>query len=204
MKTFKCLLFGLLILGTTITAKAQTEKGNFLIGGQTLLNFSFDNSKWKSDNDDGKNYKRTNFMFSPKVGIFVVKGFAIGVELPVSYYNTKYESDTKYRATSLGLGPFLRYYFGSSKIKPYIHDNFAFGYYTSKNEHSSGSIFENKYVFFSGKIGGGVGFFVNEKVSIDLGLTYSYEYDISTEDNDDGRIDIINGIDLEIGVMVVL
>jgi opacity protein-like surface antigen len=57
---------------------------------------------------------------------------------------------------------------------------------------------------FSYKVGGGLGIFLNKKVSLDLGLGYSSN---STKLNSDNNVDlrrIQNRIGLEIGIVVFL
>ncbi len=111
-----------LIISTPKILTAQTKKGNWLAEGN-LGNINLSNNKYehasgpytsKSDNQ--------GFYISlyPRIGYFINDNFVIGTTLNISYQMNKYKSygdngvksyDATYTGSSIGLSPFLRYYF---------------------------------------------------------------------------------------------
>jgi hypothetical protein len=84
-------------------ANAQTEKGNFLLGGD-LANFKFglvDNSG-------------TTISLNPKAGYFVADRVAMGISMPINFDKNEFEDiEGNYltKSTNFGFGYFWRYYF---------------------------------------------------------------------------------------------
>src|SRR6185503_6556442 len=68
---------------------AQTEKGDWMIGGRVDLN-------------TGKNSSQVRF--NPGAGVFVINNLAIGGNFAIDYAKS---GDTK--TTTFGVGPFARY-----------------------------------------------------------------------------------------------
>lgn len=206
MKVFKILSIGLVLFSMGFETNAQTEKGNFLLGGESKLNFTFLNSKEKWDDGSDDMGKTTNLQFSPIVGFFIANGIAVGAEVPISYYSYKNDSDDKYSTTSMALAPFIRYYFelSNSNLKPYLHGEIGLGSLKEKYNPSVGSSIDETSGMFLYQIGGGLGIFLNEKVSIDIGLAYSSVSIKSKENNPDNYRDISSGIGLGIGLVIVL
>ncbi|MEO5563778.1 MAG: outer membrane beta-barrel protein [Chitinophagaceae bacterium] len=84
-------------LVVSVTAKSQTEKGTWLLGGNVLYSSVNGNS---------------SFALSPKMGIFVINNLALGAQL-----NLNIDDDF----TSWAVGPFARYYFGKNEHgKPFL------------------------------------------------------------------------------------
>lgn len=204
MKTFKILSIGFVLFSLGFTANAQTEQGHLLIGGESKLNFTSLNSKWKTDDDSGDVGKTTNLDFSPQIGFFVADGLALGIEIPISYSSEKDEDENKYNSTSMAFAPFLKYYFGSGNIKPYFQGEFGIGNLNMKYEPASGTSDDASAGMFLYQVGGGIGVFLNEKVSLDFGLGYSSVSIKPDEDNDINYQNISSGFGLGIGIVVIL
>lgn len=140
---------------------SQTKKGNILIGENSNLNHSSLNSKIGSRAIDTK----TSIEFSPKIGLFISSNSALGFELPFSYLSEKSKiDDDKFTSSYISFAPFIRRYFGTSNIKPYLERQVGFG--RIKNEYRSssfydGSLFTNESSanLFLYEIEGGLVFF---------------------------------------------
>lgn len=127
---------------------AQTEKGDWLVGGRLDIN-------------TGENSSLIGF--SPNGGIFVINNFAVGGNLGINYQKA---GDT--RITSFNIGPFARYYFTTAKARPILHA--AISYISSKAKQTSfTSTNTGSYLF----LGGGVAIFINENVSIEALAGYA-------------------------------
>jgi hypothetical protein len=204
MRTLKIISIGFVLLCFMVSLHGQTEKGNVMLGGETKLTFTSLNSKWKTDDDNGDDGKMTNLEFSPQIGFFVADGLALGVDIPIMYSSEKNEDDDKFISTSLAFAPFIRYYFGTSNIKPYIHGEAGIGNMKMKYVPASGSSDDASAGVFLYELGGGLGIFLNDKVSLDIGVGYASLSLKPKEDNDVNYKSISSGLGLGIGIVVVL
>lgn len=110
----KKLIIAAALCGLALGSHAQTEKGNFLLGGS----FNFKSEK------NSEEYPRTNgFGIGPKIGYFISDNFAIGLGVDYVYSRQKpfveYAQNegqairyahSGYREQGLSISPFVRYY----------------------------------------------------------------------------------------------
>lgn len=143
-------LFLVIAFSAIFTAiQAQTEKGDWMVGGNFRLN--------TSDNN-------TEIGLTPTAGLFVIDNLAIGANVTISYS----KNGTR-KTTDLGLGPFVRYYFTKADVRPILQGSFSF--ITEKTKIGSVSTTNNAFNYF---LGGGAAIFISEQVSIDGLLGYSH------------------------------
>lgn len=180
----------------------QTKKGNILLGGSSNLNFTSLKSKVKMDSDSRDLDTTTNIEFSPLVGFFVADDFALGFGLPITYSSEKDDDDDKFTISSFTFAPFVRKYFGTNNVKPYLQGQVGFGRVKSKYESSSYENSDSLNLFLYG-IDGGIGIFVNEKVSFDLALGYAYSSS-KPKDSESRSKFITSGIGIALGIVFVL
>ena len=143
----KKIITATLLIALFTTANAQTEKGDWMVGGGLRLN--------ASDNN-------TEIAFEPNAGIFIINNFAVGGSIALDYTKS---GNTK--ITSFGIGPFLRYYFTSANVRPLLQANI--NYLTSKVKIPGNSSTNSGVNFF---LGGGAAIFVSDQVSLDILLGY--------------------------------
>lgn len=146
MKKF---LLALMFISGFVIANAQTEKGDWMVGGGFQLN--------TSGND-------TRIALSPNAGLFVISNLAVGGNLLFDYSKN---GDNK--RTDFGIGPFVRYYFTKANIRPILQGSFNF--LSSRNKTPLESNTENGISYF---LGGGIAAFISDQVSIDGVLGYSH------------------------------
>ncbi|HYF30302.1 MAG TPA: outer membrane beta-barrel protein [Chitinophagaceae bacterium] len=139
----------LLMVFTVYNVAAQTEHGNWLIGGSFVLNTN-DNS--------------TTIGLNPTAGYFVMNNLAVGGTVILNY--TKFGNS---RSTTFGAGPLVRYYFGQTNIKPFVHGEF--GLISEKTKVGANSNTENGINFL---LGPGLAGFLNENVALEALAGYSY------------------------------
>jgi hypothetical protein len=140
-------------------ASAQTEMGGWLIGGNLNLNTAKNN---------------TVIGVTPSAGYFFADNFAAGANISLDY--SKYEVSTgEGRSTTFGVGPFARYYFGSSNTRPLIHGSWNFISEKDKstvfNPRTETTITRNGSQFF---IGGGLAGFINRNVALEALAGYNH------------------------------
>lgn len=139
---------------------AQTEKGDWLVGGLLNLNTAKNN---------------TTFTFSPNAGYFILNKFAIGGNLVFSY-----EKLGDLKINTFGIGPIVRYYFTDEKVRPFFAGDMTFE--KRKFETSAGSNTEDAFGWF---LGGGAAFFINENIAVDAILGYAHSK-VSDEEGSGG------------------
>jgi hypothetical protein len=166
----KILLFGIMILGV-LALNAQTDKGDWMVGG----NLSFNTAK-----------KNTSIQFSPQAGYFFAKNFVLGGQLSVAYNE---QGNTN--ITDFGVGPFVRYYFGETKARPFFTGDMNF--LSSHVKTEIGSANTTAFEYF---LGGGASFFINDNVAVDGILGYRHAKYKDVEGS--------GGLNLRIGFQVFL
>ncbi|PWD99132.1 outer membrane protein [Marinilabilia rubra] len=146
------------------------SKGKFSISGSTSLSFTSMTNEVSINSeffDDKIESDINQFSFQPSVSYFVADGFAIG--LSIEYETLKQEGDdSEQKESSLLAGPIITYYFGTSNIKPFIHGEYMFGNETYEYDGD-----ESSYKKEGWALGGGVAFFLNQYISLDLGIGYA-------------------------------
>jgi Outer membrane protein beta-barrel domain len=167
------LLFFLLLSG--LGAAAQTEQGNYLVGGTAQLNTV-------------KN--QTTIELSPSAGYFFTDDFAAGANITLSY--SKYgEGSGVFKSTSFGVGPFIRYYAGSTGVRPFLQGD---GNFTSIKTKANGSSSTSTGITYF--VGPGAAFFLNRNVALEALAGYSH----AAYKNQNGR----GGFAFRIGFQVYL
>ncbi len=166
--------FLIIALSVGLLATAQTEKGKRLVGASTILNAGVIEHSLVRDNVSTLSERITRFSFIPYAGYFIKDNLALGVQLRVSLSNTKdYDYDSEDRETSVDFAPFIQYYFGGKKVKPFVSASGGIGSYKNTYIASSPKYNnESTSTILTYSLGAGVGFFLNDMVSIDLELGY--------------------------------
>jgi len=162
------IVFCLLLMHQIISA--QTEKGNIIISAGSDISGIFGKSSYEYSGNSLLTNTNTTIKFEPSAGIFLVKNLAFGLSIPISYtksyYDTKKEEQKAY-----GMSPFLMYYFGEQKIKPYVIAEL--GYMIMQNySNQSQSVVNDTYggLVYTG--GAGVALFIYDKAALNLELSY--------------------------------
>jgi hypothetical protein len=146
----KKVLLTLSFLMTIVSAFAQTNKGDWMIGGNIRVNTAESNNE---------------VTIQPMAGYFFAKNFAAGTEFKFSY--SKFGAE---KSRSIGVGPFARYYFNlrNSSFKPLVHSTFTF---ESVNTNENGS--ESTNTVTSIYILGGAAYFINQNVALEVLTGYN-------------------------------
>jgi hypothetical protein len=147
MKKISLLLLAIASFGMV---QAQTEKGDWMVGGGFRLNTSDDN---------------TEITLNPTAGAFVINNLALGANFSFSYSKTGSN-----KATIFGIGPFARYYFTQAQVRPIVHGQLN---YISQQLKITGfpSNTSSGLNYF---LGGGAAIFLNDQVSLDALLGYDH------------------------------
>ncbi|MBR9998227.1 MAG: outer membrane beta-barrel protein [Cyclobacteriaceae bacterium] len=130
---------------------AQIEKGYNLVGGSASI---------------GLNTDRFSIYIGPDLGCFVRDRLAVGASLPI------YFSDSEFSTTfSISVMPFIRYYFGESKTKFFVHGGLGIGSssytYTANGGKEKDTDFE-----FNSDLRAGIAHFITDQVALEAVLRY--------------------------------
>ncbi len=183
---------------------AQTEKGKFLIGGQSSFEFNSLKSKTQYETNTVDNGKYRNIAISPECSYFFSRNIAFGLEIPFSFSKQIYDAQYT-NTTSIQFIPFLIKYFGESKYKPYLMGGVGPGWGKTKSHMSSDTDYTYTSKLFTWEVGGGLAVFLNENVALDFGAGYGYSSSKNHDDflNTDEK-DIRSGIGFSIGILCFL
>jgi opacity protein-like surface antigen len=169
----------------TSNLSSPTAKGTMVISGSTNFSYSSMTNETKLSSDYGSDeyeYDANQFNFSPSIGWFVSDGVAIGININYESLKQKNESEEQKESTFL-IGPSVTYYFGSSNIKPFILGEYMVGNYKNEYDGDESSTQVNGW-----GLGGGVAFFLNQHISLNIGLGYA---------SMTGKFDETEGYDVE-------
>ena len=138
------------VVAKRMTLSAQTEKGDWMVGGRIDINAA-------------DHYSRIGF--SPNAGAFIARNFVIGASLQFDYIKS---GNTK--STDFGIGPFTRLYFTSGTVKPLLQAAVSYQTNKTKSIGTGASISDGWAAFF---LGAGVAIFINDNVSLEPIMGYS-------------------------------
>ncbi|MGB8194436.1 MAG: outer membrane beta-barrel protein [Chitinophagaceae bacterium] len=140
---------------------AQTDQGNWLVGGNFNLNTA-NNS--------------TSIGLNPTAGYFIINNLAIGGTIALQY-----EKFGENKSTTFGIGPLARYYFGKTNIKPFLNGELTF--ISEKFKFPLGTNTENGLNYF---LGLGIAAFLNENVALEGIAGYNHTKINDAGDGDGG------------------
>jgi len=144
-------VFTLLAIFMTGAVFAQTEQGSWLVGGNLNLNTAKNN---------------TSVGIVPNAGYFFANNFAAGAGFDFQYND--YSSGS---TTGFGIGPFVRYYFGTSNTRPLVAAQWSYTSTKLKIDDPESSTTLNGSNFF---IGGGLAGFINRNVALEALAGYDH------------------------------
>ena len=178
MKSLALVCFALLLCVSY--SHAQTAKGNMMVGGTLSL------SKETPEDNNETQFSSTNF--SPSFGYFVMDNLAVGANLGFTSQTSKTPA-FKTVSSSIGLGPFARYYKFTS------NENFAFFgqaqlmFYSGKTETTAAggsATSKNSRTVIS--ISPGFSYFMTKRWALDLSITgLVFQFEDPNKDNDDDK-----------------
>lgn len=158
----------------TFAAVSQVSRGTIMAGGN--VGFQFNTNK--------EFYKSTlNFTFAPTIGGFVGKNAVLGVQPFLQYVSSSGSIDTpivpskiliEERSTSLGIGPYFRYYIPlSPKAYVFFHASTSIMVVWAINKAYDPNHVTQKYVAANWAIGPGFGYKLSQSVALEASIYYN-------------------------------
>lgn len=204
MKNTKKIFLGALLSMFVLSLGAQTGAGKILLGGSSSFSFGAYTNKYKSDLGDGTAGKGISMSFAPQAGFFVMDGLAVGLQLNLMLDSYKPDgANDRYNNTLMMAGPFVKYYYGTSQLKPFAEAAVAFGANKEKWPTSGGTETFTTNIFGFG-FGVGAAYFINDNVSFDLGLSFQNVSYKDKDSNPENEKDITSTFGLDFGISIVL
>ena len=184
------ILFGLSTSSNNLYSMYSGGSANFLQLGFTTLNT-------KSDVSNSSEKIRT-FNLSPRVGYFIAKNLAAGLDINYSFMSMGTGSN-KETITLWGIGPFIRYYLPLKKIAPFAEVEGSFG---SAGDNYSGGNEKSSISSFFGGIGLAVP--VGDKFAFDLMGGYVSTTTKAEQNNPDNERDILGTFGVKVGFQLYI
>jgi hypothetical protein len=210
------MIIAILCILALSSAEAQVNKGRILLGVSTSFNYSNYGSDLMSlgfttikqngnllDPSDGDSYKITTFNFLPKFGYLIVNNLAIGLNACISTASQKLTPNDRYRMTSFGLGPFVRYYIPCNKVLPFLEINSEFGSVIVKNVNSSYTSTSHTSMSSFGA-GAGMAARLGEKVTFDIMAGYNSMIEKAKEYNPNNDKTVQGTFGVKFGFVILL
>jgi len=213
MKKITLLLLFFFIVAFSALSQTQMEKGKLFLGvtstislggseGSELLGLGFITEKYKYGSAPAEaEFKQFVYNILPKAGYFIIDNLAAGLEVVVTGNKwTDIDNDDIYKGSTLGIGPFVRYYYPLDRICPFAEVEAIFG---SRKERWN----ENEEIdpVFKFGISLGASLPLGDKVTFDGSLGYSRT--AFTWEDEEGSVDnkhIFGGIGFRFGFSVYL
>jgi Outer membrane protein beta-barrel domain len=149
MKKILLSIVAVTVMATVVNA--QTEKGDWMVGGNIVISTPTGNSQ---------------FAIQPSAGYFVANNFVVGADVSLNFAKV---GDVK--TSAITAGPFARYYINikNSAFKPFFHAEYNLGNVvttipTSKTTNTTGKFF----------LGAGGAFFINSNVALEAVAGYEH------------------------------
>jgi outer membrane protein len=157
----------LFLLFSSMITFAQTQQGNFLLGGGFGASFGTKQVETPGLNNTTivSKSRSTSLSFNPQIGFFIVNGFALGLD--ADFRNTglrNRDNDVRTTASYFTLGPFVRYYF---PVNVFLDGRAGFG--SGKGAASAG--YSDAKVF-SYSFGAGYAAFLNDHIALEPIIRY--------------------------------
>jgi len=142
----------------------QNEPGSFYLN---IINIGFgtNTTNLKTFSRNVHYAKGSSFGFEPQMGLFVAPNLVAGLEVPV---HSSTDKDYKTKLSLTAIGPFLRYYMGFGKVRPYLHAGFGYGKATGSRANTG----KLSYLDFSS----GIAIFVHPNISFEIAFNYLYAH----------------------------
>lgn len=155
----------------------HTTQGRVLISAATDLSYGSLTAK-----SGGDEFESENFNFETGAGLFLIDNLALSAFVSYAREDNKSLLQDEL-SSSFMMGPSLIYYIGEAQIKPFVQAEYMFGnireqgIYT-KIPRSTGygayrEDYNNKTKMSGWALGGGVAYFLNHYLSLDVGFAYA-------------------------------
>jgi hypothetical protein len=176
----KILLLSILFL-SSLAVYSQTRPGKLLIDMETGLSFNSYTENYSYEGSDlYGDISTSQFNFTPSIGVFLTENIALGGMFYYQQISQDYDGETN-ATSNTEVGPWVRFYFGQSKFKLFLHGNITAA---SRFEDYEGSDYDYKFNGLGYGVGFGASYFINEHIAATGMFKYSGVSLSCTDDKD--------------------
>lgn len=155
----------------TMALSAQTERGRFIISGQTSLGLSYSSDDTKNVRSTGGSISQQSYSLniSPAVGYFIVDNFALSLQADYEIQDADYED----KMSQFTIMPTALYYIPTKGVvRPFMTAGAGYANVTAHLPIAQSSTARHSFSGFTWGVGAGIAFFINRNISLDLSLQY--------------------------------
>lgn len=172
-------------------------------GGISFYSTDQDNTNAAGNDAGGSTRRSFSFHLKPSIGRFISDRFLLGGELNIylatdktNYFSPNDSEENTFKYTTLGIGPYIRYYFGKLKGKQLFHAGLSGGVnYAIINQESSDNggaplVFKSKQPTFYAKPSFGSSWFAGKHWSFGLSASChveTFQYTLSNSSNNSSK-----------------
>ncbi len=183
-----------LTLASFLFILSATVNAQFFVGGNASFVSSADNHENPDNSYVNSSY---NFYLSPMAGKFLSDKVALGarINLGLTGYKNDMVNDTRKTEYSIGLNPFIRYYFiGWNKLSLFSQGNINVTYTATKNKNNGTTTNDHSNVFALNCYPG-LSYAISDRLSFEstIGIfNFSYSYTFETDGDNRRKISAFN------------
>lgn len=159
----------------------QTTKGTWFFGADAGISFASNKTIPEFDGEEfDTEVTVTSFSFTPSANYFVIDNLAVGLDITFSSSNSKvdFDGDTEEDKTNtFAVIPNATYFFSDGNVRPYL--GAGVGYMSAGGDED--------FTKFSGlaiNANGGIAYFINSSVAVNIGVEYLYAKLSNKEESD--------------------
>jgi len=196
--------------------QTQLEKGNIMLGvtstaslggswGSDLMSIGILHTKVTSGSNTYNEHNNRSFSLIPKGSYFIMDNLAVGLQVLMARFSNQHvDSEGKWTETTLGIGPFVRYYYPLEKVYPFAELETMIGSCVEKSPNSGSGYDETRYSLFTGGLYLGAAVPLGDKVTFDVMAGYLRTVWKETEENEDDFREIYIGPAVRMGFTIYL
>lgn len=166
----------MVLVATVCSVYGQTERGRLFLAGSSSFSYSGTDSNAKAGGESQKIGSETSVKLTSSLGGFVANGLVIGGMLEYNTRLTRLEEGVDTSITTVGFGPFAKYYMGTGNVKPFLQGEIGIGYAKIEDE---------SYLLKTYGVGFGMAIFINQWAAFEVGAGIAS----ATHSNDDVEIE---------------
>lgn len=206
----------LVAVSGAMAQQPQLEKGNIMLGvtstaslggswGSDLMSIGILHTKITSGSATYNEHNYRSFSLIPKGGYFIMDNLSVGIQTLLARFSNQHaDSEGKWTETTMGIGPFVRYYYPLEKVYPYAELETMIGSCVEKSPNSGSGYDEDRYSLFTAGLYLGAAVPLGDKVTFDVMAGYMRTVWKEAEENEDDFSEIYLGPAIRMGFMIYL
>jgi hypothetical protein len=195
LSLFRTIIFSLFMLFLSGRALAQPKQGMFMVGGGAYVSYYYSESNnypTVGGMPGPYTYSYSSFRISlaPNLGYFISDNVVLGcgVSPGINIYSgwsssSSFLNSYSYGDLSIGISPFIRYFFSEIGAKMYPFATLGLGFSPqSLTLFSTGPVSNRSFANYSGTVGIGLAYFITPNTSIEPSISYNFSYAVRDQD----------------------